>query len=429
MLGAVLMGCLLVFLNRAFEREPQRLQTPSVSSDDKRRLYALFAGKNPVKIEEGKAVELQLGSNDINILLAWGLSVEGSTRQALVEFSGSKAIVNASTPLPAGARYLNISAEGGLNLNKGRLDLRADQLRIGRVHVPTFILTALSSAVSRAVSDDSRVKPMLMLMQNIQLQNDSLTLTYGHGVPPAGFVASLFHEPTADHGDIPEIKAQILNLIAASARMPRESDARFGAAVRAAFQWARDHSSPDRAATENRDAVLALGVVLGHPRVETLVGPVLDSATRIAVRHAFERTTLRKREDWPKHFFVSAALTIIAATRVSNATGLFKEEKDAAGGSGFSFGDLLADRAGTTFAEVATRSETSARALQERLAQGFNVDDFFPSAEGLPEDLQDAEFRARYGGVGGEGYRRLMTEIERRIANCAAYQGADRDAR
>ncbi len=428
-LGAILMGCLFVLVNRAIEREPLRLHTPSVSSDDKRRLYALFSGKNPLNIDEGQTVELRLASSDVNQLLAWGLSVEGSARHALVELSENKATINASTPLPMGARYLNITAEAGLDYNHGRLDLRADQLRIGRVQIPTSLLMALSAAVSRSVSDDPRVRPMLALLQRIQLQNDSVVLTYGHGVPPAGFVASLFHEPTADQGDIPGIKAQILNLIAVSSTMPSGGDARFGATVQAAFRWARAHSSTDRAVAANRDAVLALGIVLGHPRVETLVGPVLDPAIRIVIRHAFEHTTLRRRDDWPKHFFVSAALTVIAENRISNASGLLKEEKDAAGGSGFSFGDLLADRAGTTFAEVATRSEASAHALQERLARGFNVDDYFPVAQGLTENLQDAEFNARFGGVGGEGYRRVMAEIERRVANCAAYQGVDRDAR
>jgi hypothetical protein len=147
----------------------------------------------------------------------------------------------------------------------------------------------------------------------------------------------------------------------------------------------------------------------------------MDEPTRNALRSAFDGTTLRKRSDWPKHFFVSAGLTVIAERNVSDAGGLLKEEKDAAGGSGFSFGDLLADRAGTTFAQVATRDETSARALQARLAQGFKVDDFFPKAEDLPEGIQDADFQARYGGTEGEGYRRLTAEIERRIARCPAY--------
>jgi hypothetical protein len=59
--------------------------------------------------------------------------------------------------------------------------------------------------------------------------------------------------------------------------------------------------------------------------------------------------------------------------------------------------------------------------MQARLARGFNVDDYFPQAQDLPENLQDGVFQARYGGVGGKGYLRVMADIEQRVASCAAY--------
>jgi len=134
------------------------------------------------------------------------------------------------------------------------------------------------------------------------------------------------------------------------------------------------------------------------------------------------RATLRARNDWTKHFFVSAALTVLSAQAPSDAIGLFKEELDAGGGSGFSFGDLMADRAGTTFALLATSDEAAARAIQKRLARGFRVDDFFPEAADLPENIQDAELQSRYGGVGGPLFRIYAAEVERRFWSCPAYR-------
>ncbi|MBN1490432.1 MAG: hypothetical protein JXA69_11000, partial [Phycisphaerae bacterium] len=126
---------------------------------------------------------------------------------------------------------------------------------------------------------------------------------------------------------------------------------------------------------------------------------------------------------WARHFFVSAGVALMSTESVSDAAGLLKEELDAGeGGSGFSFGDLAADRAGTTFALAATRNEAAARAMQDRITRGFREEDFLPPVEDLPEGLSDAEFTARYGGVHGEGYRKLMAEIERRIAECPAYR-------
>ncbi len=299
------------------------------------------------------------------------------------------------------------------------LTLRAARLQIGRLEVPARLLGSLSRRLSRTVSNNARVKPLLQILRRVKIKSDAVTVTYGHGEPPSGFIAKLFHSD-ADPFETGGVQAYLVNL--ATAAQPSSGDARFAMAVQTAFRFARARAATAHAVEENRNAILALGVALGHPRVATLIGLSLDAKTRDALKSAYHGAMLRGREDWPKHFFVSAALTVVAASNVSNASGLFKEEKDAAGGSGFSFGDLLADRAGTTFAEVATRNEASARTLAERLSRGFDVDDYFPSAQGLPENLQDAEFQARYGGVGGDGYRRLLAEIERRIAGCAAYR-------
>jgi hypothetical protein len=60
--------------------------------------------------------------------------------------------------------------------------------------------------------------------------------------------------------------------------------------------------------------------------------------------------------------------------------------------------------------------------MQNRLAGGFRVDEFFPPAADLPEGIPDAQLQSQYGGVGGEAYLRMIEEIERRVAACAAYR-------
>ncbi len=83
---------------------------------------------------------------------------------------------------------------------------------------------------------------------------------------------------------------------------------------------------------------------------------------------------------------------------------------------------FMADRAGSTFAVLATRDAAAARALEERLAGGFRVDDFFPEAADLPEDIQDAELQARYGGVGGPLFQKYAAEVEQRFWSCRGYR-------
>jgi hypothetical protein len=211
------------------------------------------------------------------------------------------------------------------------------------------------------------------------------------------------------------VNVQLVRLAERSRTSPREGDARHAAAVQAAFGLARERSRNGDAVRENRAAILALGLCLGSRGLAPFVGGVSPAELK-AASSGWCGATLRGRQDWVRHFWVSGALTALSLSEASDAAGLLKEELDAGGGSGFSFADLLADRSGTTLADRALRDEAAARAVQERLAAAFRAEDVFPPAGDLPEGLQDAELQARYGGVGGAGYRLMVAELERRIA-------------
>ena len=127
-----------------------------------------------------------------------------------------------------------------------------------------------------------------------------------------------------------------------------------------------------------------------------------------------QRVSLNERPDTAEHFLVSAALAAYADTQVADVLGIYKELSDARGGSGFSFNDLAADRAGTRFGERAVAQRT-AQPHQQRLARGVTESDLLPAIADLPEDMQEAEFMRRFGGINGEPYRRLTADIERRL--------------
>jgi hypothetical protein len=129
---------------------------------------------------------------------------------------------------------------------------------------------------------------------------------------------------------------------------------------------------------------------------------------------------LRQRQDFALHFLISAVLAAEAGTPLADAVGLWKELADArSGGSGFSFNDLAADRAGTRFGELAVRD---AARLQQRIAAGVGDADLLPPVNDLPEHLPQAEFDARFGGVGGAAYQRLLAAIEARIDALPMFQ-------
>jgi len=330
------------------------------------------------------------------------------------------ATLSLSLRLPGGTRYLNLVTGARAVIEKGQLTLGDPRLRLGRLTLPGASLRWLSPILTTLIQTERRTRPVLAGVERLDIDSGRVTVTYGRMELPPGLLASLIWGEGSNEEIRLAVKSHIERLLHAAPGLPG-GEQRLGAAVEVAFAWTRERSATGSPVLENRAALLALGILLGHSRLEEFVGQVVEERDwrRAAL---LARTTLRGRDDWTKHFFVSVALTVLSAQAPSDAIGLFKEELDAGGGSGFSFGDLMADRAGTTFAILATRNDTAARALQERLAGGFRVDDFFPEAADLPEDIQDAELQSRYGGVGGPLFRAYAAEVERRLWSCPAYR-------
>ena len=306
-------------------------------------------------------------------------------------------------------------------IDNGQVTLGDPRLRVGRLTLPGASLRWLSPILTALIQTERRARPVLAGVERLDIDPGRVTVTYGRMELPPRLLASFIWGERSNEEMRLAVRSHVERLLHAAPHLP-DGEQRLGAAVEVAFAWARERSATSSPVLENRAALLALGILLGHPRLATFVGPVVEEREwRRAAPLA--RATLRGRNDWTKHFFVSAALTVLSAQAPSDAIGLFKEELDAGGGSGFSFGDLMADRAGTTFALLATGDDAAARAIQERLAGGFRVDDFFPEAADLPEDIQDAELQSRYGGVGGPLFRSYAAEVERRLWNCPAYRG------
>ncbi|WP_374437981.1 hypothetical protein [Inhella sp.] len=130
---------------------------------------------------------------------------------------------------------------------------------------------------------------------------------------------------------------------------------------------------------------------------------------------------LAGREDMAQHFLISAWLAAQGAGQMGDALGLAKELSDTQrGGSGFSFNDLAADRAGERIGRLGSGRPLE---LLRLLAQQPPETAFFPKVADLPEFLSRQRLQQEFGGVDGPGYRALMTEIERRIDALAVHRG------
>jgi hypothetical protein len=182
------------------------------------------------------------------------------------------------------------------------------------------------------------------------------------------------------------------------------------------FTIAYQRSNPDNAIEENRLVIMSVNDYVNKKASKQFLTPSKPVPGKQYV--AF----LYKRSDLAQHFIGSAALTASVNNQVAEVVGEEKELSDAHGGSGFSFIDLAADKAGTRFGELATASPESARKLQLAMMQIKDYTDFMPDPRDLPEKMNETEFKNRYGSVYSPVYRELSNKIDARIDAIPLYK-------
>ena len=189
--------------------------------------------------------------------------------------------------------------------------------------------------------------------------------------------------------------------------------------IQMAFAFAEENSHGTDATLPNKAAILALGVLMGDDRVASVGWSELDPRYKDQRAALRQRITIHGRSDLPKHFAVSAALTVMTDEQRALAVGITKELSDSqTGGSGFSFVDMVANKSGIRLAVVATKSEASARMMQLKVAAASSPFSFMPEINDLPEGLPNSIFEAAFGGLGGNRTRELFKEIDRRVNTC-----------
>ncbi len=177
-------------------------------------------------------------------------------------------------------------------------------------------------------------------------------------------------------------------------------------------------SSPrlaEHAARENRAVLLVLAFYVNHVSWASLVPAAHDWPTLPA-----RTLTLQGREDWAQHYLTSAAMATDLGGRLSDLIGMYKEMLDAAPqghGSGFSFNDLAADKAGVRLGRLALHDPLEVQARLQRIQTDI---DFLPDITDLPEFLTQAQLQHRYGGIDAPAYQALMRDIDHRIAQTPA---------
>jgi hypothetical protein len=310
-------------------------------------------------------------------------------------------------------RYLNVEAV----IAESEKELVVSELSIGSVPIPSWIIKPLTIFALDWFVGDGKGEPIYASIRSVQVNGDLITVAFQ---PPPNLVADVKAAAgAAIHlGNAEAVRAYFRTIAGVSRNQQPTSLASYMGPV---FAVAEERSRGKSAVDENRAAILALAMYFGDNRFELLLRDVktgdIDDGD-----FASGQVKLERRHDWVQHFTTTAGIQVAAGSGISNFIGEAKEINDADGPSGFSFTDIAADRTGVRFAEIATRSEASARKLQAALSDGATEAEFFPRVGDLPEGLSESDFKSGYGDLDTPRYNAMVDKIDARIAAVPLYK-------
>ncbi|MCB1691023.1 MAG: hypothetical protein KDI33_21180 [Halioglobus sp.] len=337
-----------------------------------------------------------------------------------IDGSGINAWASVHLPETPFGSYLNLGAQ----IRPSSDGIGIDRLTIGPLSYSGRWLLPAAAQMADLLMHERRASRILEGVSAVRLDGDAVLLTV---LPPPDVKEHLKQAVrTLQAYRLPAGEAKRVTyyydlLVAEGARNNGRSQS-LSEYLMPVMAEAAKRSVDGSAVAENRAALWALSIYFSNGGFEVLIGKLVSSE-RPLVRSPYD-ITLAARQDLMAHFLSSAAIALASQQGISIAAGEFKELLDSGnGGSGFSFADLAADRAGVQFVTLATASEAQARQLQEQLLAHAGEAGFFPDISGLVEGLSDEQFRQRYGDVDSPRYRQQVELIDQRIGRAPIYSG------
>ena len=392
----------------ALDRAPMVRRAAEITPANIQRAKQIIEQNNPRRLRSGNRQSVTINQQDLDIAanyLAY-FYANGSARLILRNDQAELAASIRPPSIPP-VIYFNLTAV----LIEGAPMPHFKQFRVGRLEIPGFLVDwAVERVLTRFLGVDA-IEAATQSIKQVALKNDQLAITYEWQSNLRDKLRSAVFSPD----DRERLRAyhERLTLISEAQKAKGVSLTELMVAL---FELAEVRSRQGGEAAENRAAIVVLAFyVNGQPLGEIL--PAAKDWRRLDGR----TVTLNGRDDFAKHFIVSAALAAKAGGPLSDAVGLYKEIEDSRGGSGFSFNDIAANRAGTRFGEYAVIG-TSVRQLQQKLSAGISEKEIMPATQDLPEHMPEDEFKRRFGGVDEPEYKKMMAEIERRVASLPLYR-------
>ncbi|MBK7275704.1 MAG: hypothetical protein KA324_12025 [Rubrivivax sp.] len=388
-------------LAAALQHEATVPRPADIGPQDLARAAALLRAHDPRRVPPGRLSTMALSGRDLEVLFNHGLH-RWPGAAGRVDLQRAAIGVTLSAPVPPNpfGRWLNVTARW---VQTERLP-RLDSLHVGRLRVPVRLGQWVGLKLIERADLRKEWQLTAEVVLRVRLTPQRLLLAYAWRDDSAQRVLETLLP--ADEQQRLRAHAEHLSTLVAALAPAREAP--LAQLLGPMFELAQQRSAAGGdAAAENRAAIVVLALFANGRDL----GSVLPG-TQGWPRAQRLRLLLAGRDDFPRHFLVSAALVVGTSDALAQSIGLKKELADARSGSGFSFNDMAANLAGARFGAMALQAPAE---LQARVAPGVGDDDLMPAWVDLPQFMPEAEFVRRYGGVGAPRYQAMMAEIERRV--------------
>lgn len=365
------------------------------------------------KIKPDELGTLELTESDLNLAASYLLNRYWKSA-AHIQLKKNQLRFRVTVTLPENSlgKFLNISFRLG---NDSIYELPGiTKFKVGKLLLPA----KLADWVIQRIIQNTSLKEFYILatqpIKAVEIDQDKVTIAYYSNAETLRQARDFLADSSANPAQA--LYQKKLSEIIAN----HDPDWRLSLAelLQPMFQMALQRSTPDTAIEENRLVILTVNDYVNQQQIPRLLQVTRTTPSQKSQYSAF----MYKRIDLAQHFIGAAALTASVDSKLAKVMGEQKELSDADGGSGFSFIDLAADKAGTRFGEIATSTPENARQIQKAMAGIRSYSEFMPDPRDLPEKMNAAEFKERFGAINSPEYQKISEEIDARIAALSIYQ-------
>lgn len=316
----------------------------------------------------------------------------------------SKLYIHASHKLPFG-RWLNVTTET-IGNTKGFPSIR---IKIGLLRLSPYFSRVLIDVLHSGMHlFGANIPPLDKLMHKFVIQQNTVFATINLPDKMGIFDKALGTQSSVN----PVLVVEAFCQLATAQQVDPQSD--LAVHVRRAFPIEGAASAtPDR----NGAAFVALAMAIVDKRVGSLVG--LSASEVVACDMPASRIMLHGRDDLPKHWALSAALSVGPGTQIAAAMGEWKELADslkkqskfqAEDPTGFSFIDIAADRSGFRTADAAS-DKALATKMASRLSTVAEIE-ILPRPLLALEEGPDVDFVSKYGSINDPRFIKAVKNID-----------------